>query len=62
MRCKELFDIIDKSNEEYLDMLEEVCNIESPTSFKKGVDDVGRYFVDIAKKHNWEIEISKQEV
>lgn len=62
MRCKQLFEIIDQSREKYLDILEEVCNIESPTGFKKGVDDTGAYFIDIANKHNWKVEVSKQAV
>ena len=62
MICEQLSDIIEKSREEYFNMLEEVCNIESPTAFKKGVDDVGAYFLDIAKRHNWKTEIFKQDI
>jgi hypothetical protein len=62
MVCEKVFENIEKSEEEYLNILEDVCNIESPTSFKKGVDDVGKYFLDIAAKHGWKTEIFKQEV
>lgn len=62
MICKELFQKIDELNEKYLDILEDVCNIESPTSFKEGVDKVGKYFINMAKKRGWKVEISKQEI
>ncbi len=60
--CKELFEKIEELKELYLNILEDVCNIESPTDFKKGVDAVGAYFLDIAKRHNWQTEIFKQEI
>ncbi len=62
MVCDRLFETIEGLEDRYLDMLEEVCNIESPTNFKQGVDRVGAYFIDIAKKHNWKVEIFKQEI
>ena len=62
VKCKQLFETIEKLNDLYLDVLEDVCNIESPTSLKKGVDDVGAYFLDMAKHHGWKTEIFKQEV
>lgn len=62
MVCDQLFEIIDGLEGAYLDVLEEVCNIESPTNFKQGVDKVGAYFIDIAKKHNWKVDICKQEI
>lgn len=62
MVCKEIFEKIDELYEKYLDVLEDICNIESPTLYKEGVDKVGAYFMKIAKEHGWEIEVSKQEV
>lgn len=62
MICKRLFETIDELQEQYLDILEDVCNIESPTNYKKGVDEVGEYFINIAKRHNWETEVYKQEI
>ncbi len=62
MKCEKLFKAIDETEEQYLNMLEDVCNIESPTKFKKGVDEVGEYFINIAKEKNWEIEVLEQEV
>lgn len=61
MLCKRLFETIEESNEQYLKMLEDVCNIESPTTFKKGVDAVGAYLLDIAKGFGWQTEVFKQE-
>lgn len=62
MKCEKLFSEIEKSEEKYLDMLEEVCNIESPTAFKEGVDAVGKYFSDVAVSHGWMIETFRQDI
>ena len=45
-----LFNRIDEIEEKYIDFLSGVCNIESPTSYKEGVDEVGRYFAQKAKE------------
>ncbi len=55
-----LFDIIDSLYEEYLDIWEDICNIESPTNYKAGVDAVGRYFIERAKEHGWRTEVYAQ--
>lgn len=62
MKCKELFTKIEKMDEKYIKILEDVCNIESPTDYKAGVDAVGKYFINEAKKHGWDVEILPQEV
>ncbi|MBO5452515.1 MAG: M20/M25/M40 family metallo-hydrolase [Clostridia bacterium] len=62
MECEQLFKVLENSEKEYLDTLQEACNIESPTAFKEGVDKVGKFFMEIAKKHGWEIEILPQKV
>lgn len=62
MICRLLFKTIEGLKEQYLDILEDVCNIESPTDFKTGVDEVGAFFINIAKQHNWKIDIFKQEI
>ena len=59
---EKLFEKIDELNEEYLDVLEAVCNIESPTDYKEGVDKACRYITDIAEKRGWKVEILKQPV
>lgn len=62
MVCEKLFSEIDSLNEKYLDVLEDVCNIESPTAFKKGVDKVAYYFANMAKGKGWKVEVCKQKV
>lgn len=51
-----LFNRIDEIEEKYIDFLSGVCNIESPTSYKEGVDEVGRYFAQKAKEKGWRVE------
>lgn len=58
---QEIFNLIDKLNEKYLAVWEDVSNIESPTNCKEGLDKVGQYFIDIAKKLNFDIEVLKCE-
>ncbi len=62
MKCEKLFEKIDEMYEYYLNVWEDVCNIESPTDFKEGVDKVGNYFIEKAKELGFEIEILKQSV
>lgn len=62
MVCETLFKNISELNEYYLDVLEDVCNIDSPTSYKEGVDKVGEYFIDLAEKRGWKVEVFEQEV
>ena len=40
MDYKKIFDAIDNLACEYIGVWQDVCNIESPTSYKKGVDDI----------------------
>ena len=47
---KKLFSEIDALSEKYLDILEDICNIESPTSHKAGVDAVGDYCIAVAER------------
>jgi len=61
MQCKELFEVIDSLSGRYVDVLEDVSNIESQTIDKEGVDKVGKYFMEVAKQHGWKIEIEPQE-
>ena len=56
MQCEKLFSVIDSLNEEYIKVWEDVCNIESQTIDKAGVDAVCDYFVKMAEKHGWDIE------
>lgn len=45
---KSVFDKIDELSDKYLNVLVDVCNIESKTEDKEGVDKVGDYFAAIA--------------
>lgn len=56
MRCEKLFSVIENLNDEYIKIWEDVCNIESQTKDKAGVDAVCDYFVKMAKKQGWLIE------
>lgn len=58
---KKIFDKIDELNDEYVNIWKEVVEIESPTSFKEGVDKVGKYFINKAVKQGWDIEIEENE-
>ena len=62
MICDKLFQEIDYLNKYYLKVWEDICNIESPTDFKEGVDAVGQYRIRLAAEKGWEIEIFKQQV
>lgn len=57
MDCKQVFSVIDNMNDRYCDLWEKVCNIESPTDYKKGVDEVGNVFLEMAKARGWFVEI-----
>lgn len=61
MKCRELIEKIDSLSERYVDLLEEICNIESPTDDKEGVDRVGLYFIEFAKKQGWTVDVCRQE-
>ena len=49
---KHIFDEIERLNSTYIDIWEDVCNIESPSNDKASVDRVGAYFCKLAKKRN----------
>ncbi len=62
MECEKLFGIIDELKEEYIQFLIDVCNIESPTDYKEGVDRVGNYFAEKAIEKGWKVERQHQEI
>ena len=62
MDCKQIFAKIDELNAEYIRVWEDVCNLESPTDHKAGVDAVGNYFASMAEKRGWDVEIFSQPV
>lgn len=62
MKCNEMFETIDNLNESYVKVWVDVCNIESPTKFKAGVDACGEYFAEMARKRGWKVEYFRQPV
>lgn len=62
MDLKALFDKIDELNEEYVNAWVDVCNIESPTDCKEGVDACGEYFSKMAERCGWKIDKCPQTV
>ncbi len=59
---KQIFDVIDKLSDKYVDIWEDICKIESPTSHKAGVDAVGEYFIRLAKERGFKVEVLEQEI
>jgi len=57
-----VFQKIDELSEAYYRFWEDVCNLESPTAFKEGIDAVGRYFAEKATERGWLVEIFPQSV
>jgi len=62
MDCKALFEEIEKLTPAYEKVWEDVCNIESPTDDKAGVDAVGAYLTEIASRQGWVVESAHMEV
>ena len=62
MNCKELFEEIDGLYPHYVDVWKDVCNIESPTNYKQGVDRVCKYFENMAKELGFYTEILKNDI
>ena len=61
MACKTVLEAIDALNEEYLDILEDLCNIESPTANKAAVDKVTEYIVAWAEKLGLDVDVRPME-
>lgn len=57
-----LFEVIDSITDEFVEIWADVGNIESPTYYKEGVDKVGKYFADYAKKEGWDVEIFEHNI
>ena len=60
MNVLEIFEKIDSLAPKYVDVWEDICNIESPSAYKEGVDAVGKYFTDIAKSFGFAVELLEQ--
>lgn len=62
MNYQEIFDWIHHLNDRYTDLWEEICNMESPTACKAGVDAVGARFAAVAESLGWQVEYLRQKV
>lgn len=62
MKCKELFKKIDELYPKYIDIWKGICEIESPSEYKAGVDAVGEYVISIADKLGFSHEIHYESV
>lgn len=62
MDCQKLFSVIDAMNERYCRLWEDVCNIESPTAHKAGLDQVGNVFINMANERGWLVEVLEHNV
>ena len=62
MKCDKIFEAIDALNPDYVKVWEDVCNIESPTKYKAGVDACGEYFAEMARARGWKVEYFRQSV
>lgn len=56
MNCLHVFEEIDRLNDRYVDVWEDVIKIESPSYFKEGVDAVNDYFIALSEKLGWRVE------
>ncbi len=57
-----LFVKIEELYPEYIGILAQACDIESPTTFKEGVDAVGKFLVSLAEKRGWAVEVENEQV
>ena len=58
LEMNDILTTIDSLQEKYIAVWEDVCNIESPTGYKEGVDKVGKYFARIGKELGFEVKYS----
>lgn len=61
MPCTALLRKIDELHAQYLDVLEDLCNLESPTADKARVDAVGSYIARWGREHGFEVEVQPME-
>ena len=59
---EKLFKTIESLEKDYIKVWEDVCNIESPTRHKEGVDAVGSYFAKMAKDRGYKVEVQPFEL
>lgn len=57
-----VFNKIDELIDSFVNIWTDIVKIESPSNYKKGVDEVGAYFIDYAAKQLWDVEVLENEV
>lgn len=57
-----IFNSIDSLKDKFVQIWKEVVQIDSPTEYKQGVDEVGKYFIDKAARQLWDIETQVNEL
>lgn len=57
-----VFNKIDELKDEFVNIWKQVVEIESPTSYKEGVDAVGHFFKEYATSNLWDVEVLENEV
>ena len=62
MLITNVFAAIDQKTDDYVSFWREICQLESPTADKAGVDAVGAYFAQKATERGWKIEILEEAV
>lgn len=62
MDYQRLFSEIDSLTEKYIGIFEEICNIESPTSYKAGVDAVGEYIINYMKRFAVSVTVHEEKI
>ena len=62
MTCEKLFATIDEFQPLAVELLADLCRLESPSEYKPGVDAVGRYLAEAAMVRGWQVEILEQPV
>ena len=62
MDHKQVFELIDQKYNTYINIWKDVCDIESPTLYKEGVDAVGNYFIAKANERGWKVEVLEEKV
>ena len=59
---QKLFEILEDLTPEFIQVWQDIVNIESPTDYKEGVDRVGEYLVNFAKREGFQTEVFSQSV
>ena len=62
MEHQKVFEVIEQLEEKYIRMWQEICTIESPTTYKEGVDAVGEYCMKLAEQFGWQVQTHHEDV